>query len=170
MERLWLRHYPPGVPAEIDPSRYSSLAAMLEEGFKTHSEREACVCMGKVLTYGELDEASRAFAAWLQSRGLKRGARVAIMMPNVLQYPVAVAAVLRAGLIAVNVNPLYTARELEHQLKDSGAEAVIVLENFAATLQAALAGAPVKHVVVGSLGDLLGFPRGLIVNFVVRTL
>ena len=124
--------------------------------------------MDKALTFGELDELSRALAAWLQGRGLKRGARVGIMMPNVLQYPVAIAAVLRAGFIAVNVNPLYTARELEHQLKDSGAEAVIVLENFASTLEQAIAGSAVKHVIVGTMGDLLGFPKGLIVNFVVR--
>ena len=169
MERFWLKNYPPGVPANIDPSVYPSLVSLLEESFAKYRDAKAYVCMDKALTFGEIDELSQALAAWLQSRGLKKGARVAIMMPNVLQYPIAVAAVLRAGLIAVNVNPLYTARELEHQLKDSGAEAVIVLENFAATLQAALAGAPVKHVVVGSLGDLLGFPRGLIVNFVVRT-
>src|SRR5499426_4364192 len=116
MERLWLRQYPRGVAADIDPSRYSSLVAMFEEGFSAFAAREACVCMGKSLTYAELDEGSRALAAWLQGRGLKKGARVAIMMPNVLQYPVAIAAVLRAGFIAVNVNPLYTARELDHQL------------------------------------------------------
>src|SRR5262245_15704170 len=169
MDRFWLKNYPPGVPSDIDPSVYSSLVALLEESFAKYRERKAYACMGKALTFGEVDTLSKALAAWLQSRGLRKGARVAIMMPNLLQYPVAVAAVLRAGLIAVNVNPLYTARELEHQLKDSGAEAVIVLENFAATLQAALAGAPsVKHVVVGSLGDLLGFSKGLIVNFVVR--
>jgi long-chain acyl-CoA synthetase len=124
--------------------------------------------MDKAVTFGEVDALSKALAAWLQGRGLKRGARVAIMMPNVLQYPVAVAAVLRAGFIAVNVNPLYTARELAHQLKDSGAEAVVVLENFAATLEQAIAGTAVKHVVVASMGDLLGFPKGLIVNFMVR--
>jgi len=169
MDRFWLKHYPPGVPADIDPSVYPSLVNLLEESFTKFRDAKAYVCMDKALTFGEIDTLSLGFAAWLQGRGLKKGARVAIMMPNVLQYPVAVAAVLRAGFIAVNVNPLYTARELEHQLKDSGAEAVIVLENFAATLQAALAHAPgVKHVVVGSLGDLLGFPKGLIVNFVVR--
>ncbi len=170
MERFWLKNYPPGVPADIDPSIYPSLVSLLEESFSKYRDAKAYVCMDKALTFGEVDTLSQALAAWLQSRGLEKGARVAIMMPNVLQYPVAVAAVLRAGLIAVNVNPLYTARELEHQLKDSGAEAVIVLENFAATLQAALAVVPVKHVVVGSLGDLLGFPRGLIVNFVVRSI
>ncbi len=169
MERFWLKNYPPGVPANIDPSVYPSLVSLLEESFTRYRAAKAYVCMDKALRFGEVDALSRALAAWLQGRGLKKGARVAIMMPNVLQYPVAVAAVLRAGCIAVNVNPLYTARELEHQLKDSGAEAVIVLENFAATLQAAIAGTSIKHVVVGSLGDLLGFPKGPIVNFVVRT-
>jgi len=168
MERLWLRQYPPGVPAEIDPSRYPSLVAMLEEGFKAYRERDACVCMGKVMTYADLDETSRAFAAWLQSRGLKRGARVAIMMPNVLQYPVALAAILRAGCTVVNVNPLYKPRELEFQLTDAGVEAIIVLENFAAVLQQALPHTPVKHVVVASLGDMLGSIKGTLVNVVVR--
>ena len=170
MERLWLRQYPPGVPAEIDPSRYPSLVAMLEEGFKAYSECDACVCMGKALTYAELDETSRAFAAWLQSRGLKRGARVGIMMPNVLQYPVAIAAILRGGYTVVNVNPLYKPRELEHQLSDAGAEAIIVLENFAAVLQQALPQTPVKHVVVASLGDMLGSIKGTLVNAVVRNI
>jgi long-chain acyl-CoA synthetase len=170
MDRFWLKSYPPGVPSDIDPSVYPSLVALLEESFSKFRDQRAYVCMDKAITFGEVDTLSQALAAWLQGRGLKRGARVAIMMPNVLQYPVALAAVLRAGLIAVNVNPLYTARELEHQLKDSGAEAVIVLENFAATLQQALASTAVKHVVVASMGDLMGFPKGLIVNFVVRTL
>jgi long-chain acyl-CoA synthetase len=168
MDRFWLKNYPAGVPSEIDPSLYPSVVALIEESFAKYRDAPAYVCMDKALTFGEVDELSRALAAWLQGRGLKRGARVAIMMPNVLQYPVAVAAVLRAGFIAVNVNPLYTARELEHQLKDSGAEAVIVLENFAATLAAATAGSAVKHVIVGSMGDLLGFPKGAVVNFVVR--
>jgi long-chain acyl-CoA synthetase len=168
MERLWLRHYPPGVPAEIDPSRYPSLVAMLEEGFKTHAARAACVCMGKTLTYAELDEASRALAGWLQKLGLKRGARVAIMMPNVLQYPVAIAAILRAGCTVVNVNPLYKPRELESQLADAGAEAIFVLENFAAVLQQALPNTPIKHVVVASMGDMLGVVKGMLVNSIVR--
>jgi long-chain acyl-CoA synthetase len=168
MDRFWIENYPPGVPADIDPELYASLVALLEESFAEHRRAKAYVCMGKALTFGEVDDLSRALAAWLQSRGLKRGARVAIMMPNVLQYPVAVAAVLRAGLIAVNVNPLYTARELEHQLEDSGAEAVIVLENFASTLAQSIAGSAVKHVIVGTMGDLLGFPKGPIVNYVVR--
>src|SRR5437899_5093682 len=169
MERFWLKNYPPGVPADIDPRVYPSVVSLLEESFAKYRTAKAYVCMDKALSFGEIDVLSQALAAWLQGRGVAKGARVAIMMPNVLQYPVAVAAVLRAGFIAVNVNPLYAARELEHQLKDSGAEAVIVLENFASTLQAAIVGTPVKHVVVGSLGDLLGFPKGLIVNFVVLT-
>src|SRR5476649_573310 len=168
MDRFWLKNYPAGVPADIDPSLYPSVVALIEESFAKYRDARAYVCMDKALSFGELDTLSRALAAWLQGRGLKRGARVAIMMPNVLQYPVAVAAVLRAGFIAVNVNPLYTARELEHQLKDSGAEAVIVLENFAATLAAAIAGSAVRHVIVATMGDLLGFFKGPIVNFVVR--
>ncbi|CAN5668722.1 long-chain fatty acid--CoA ligase [soil metagenome] len=168
MERFWLKSYPAGVPSDIDPSIYSSVVALLEESFARYRDRPAYVCMDKAITFGEVDRLSLSLACWLQDRGLRRGARVAIMMPNVLQYPVALAAVLRAGLIAVNVNPLYTARELAHQLKDSGAEAVIVLENFASTLQQAIGGTAVKHVVVAAMGDLLGFPRGPIVNFVVR--
>jgi long-chain acyl-CoA synthetase len=170
MDRFWLKSYPPGVPADIDPSVYPSLVSLLKESFTKYRTAKAYVCMGKAITFGEVDDYSKALAAWLQSRGLAKGARVAIMMPNVLQYPIAVAAVLRAGFIAVNVNPLYTARELEHQLHDSGAEAVIVLENFAATLQQAMGSTPLKHVVVATLGDLLGFPKGPIVNFVVRTI
>ncbi len=170
MDRFWLKSYPPGVPADIDPSAYASVVSLFEESFSKHRDKQAYVCMDKALTFGEIDSLSTALGAWLQGRGLKRGARVAIMMPNVLQYPVAVAAVLRAGFIAVNVNPLYTARELEHQLKDSGAEAIIILENFATTLQHVIAETGIKHVVVASMGDLLGFPKGLIVNFVVRTM
>ena len=170
MDRFWLKSYPPGVPADIDPSAYPSVVSLFEESFSRHRDKKAYVCMDKALTFGEIDSLSTALGAWLQGRGLKRGARVAIMMPNVLQYPVAVAAVLRAGYVAVNVNPLYTARELEHQLQDSGAEAIIILENFATTLQRVIAQTGIKHVVVASMGDLLGFPKGLIVNFVVRTM
>ena len=130
MDRIWLRQYPPGVPAEIDPSRYASLAALLDESFRLYAARGACACMGKTITYAELDAASRALAAWLQARGLPQGARVAVMMPNVLQNPVAIAAILRAGMTVVNVNPLYKPRELESQLTDAGAEAIFVLENF----------------------------------------
>ncbi|TAJ83349.1 long-chain-fatty-acid--CoA ligase [Reyranella sp.] len=168
MDRFWLKSYPPGVPADIDPSVYPSVVSLLEESFAKYRDAKAYVCMDKALTFGEVDTLSQALAAWLQSWGLKRGARVAIMMPNVLQYPVAIAAVLRAGFIAVNVNPLYTAPELHHQLEDSGAEAVIVLENFASTLQKAIAGTPVKHVVVASVGDLMGFLKGMVINFVLR--
>jgi long-chain acyl-CoA synthetase len=168
MERLWLRNYPPGVPAEIDPSLYSSITAVFDESFKRFHDRKAFVFMGKAMTYGEIDAASRQFAAWLQSAGLKRGARVAIMMPNVLQYPIAVAAILRAGLTVVNVNPLYKPRELQYQLKDCGAEAIIVLENFAHVVQAALPDTDVRHIIVASMGDMLGTLKGAIVNFVVR--
>ncbi|MEN7528382.1 long-chain fatty acid--CoA ligase [Cupriavidus sp. DL-D2] len=168
MEKLWLKHYPAGVPAEIDASQFRSLAQLLEESFRTYADRRAFICMDKAITYGELDALSRHFAAWLQARGLRPGARVAIMMPNVLQYPVVLAAVLRAGYVVVNVNPLYTPRELEHQLKDSGAEAIVILENFASTLQAVLPATPVKHIVVASMGDMLGGLKGAIVNFVVR--
>ena len=170
MDRFWLKSYPPGVPADIDPSAYASVVSLFEESFSKHRDKRAYVCMDKALTFGEIDFLSTALGAWLQGRDLKRGARVAIMMPNVLQYPVAVAAVLRAGFSAVNVNPLYTGRELEHQLRDSGAEAIIILENFATTLQRVVAHTAVKHVVVASMGDLLGFPKGPIVNFVVRTM
>ncbi|MBV8393088.1 MAG: AMP-binding protein, partial [Alphaproteobacteria bacterium] len=170
MDRFWLKNYPPGVPADIDPSVYPSVVALIEESFAKYRGAPAYVCLGSTLTFGQVDSLSRALAAWLQGRGLAKGARVAVMMPNVLQYPVTVAAVLRAGFVAVNVNPLYTAHEIEPQLKDSGAEAVIVLENFAPTLEAALAsgGSAVKHVVVGAMGDLLGFPKGMLVDFVLR--
>jgi long-chain acyl-CoA synthetase len=167
MEKVWLKSYPPGVPAEIDPGQYASITDLLEESFRQYRAKGAFACMGKQITYGQLDELSRALGAWFQSRGLVRGARIAVMMPNVLQYPVALAAILRAGYVVVNVNPLYTPRELEHQLKDSGAEAIIILENFAVTLQAVIHNTAVKHVVVATMGDLLG-PKGALVNFVVR--
>lgn len=167
MERIWLKQYPPGVPADIEPTQYASLVDLLEESFKKFADRKAFICMDKSISYRDLDQMSVALAAYLQGRGLQRGARVAIMMPNVLQYPVATAAVLRAGFAVVNVNPLYTPRELEHQLKDSGAEGIIVLENFAHTVEQVIAKTQVKHVIVGSMGDLLGF-KGMIVNLVVR--
>ncbi len=168
MEKIWLKSYPPGVPTEIDADQYRSLVQLLEESFHKYADRNAYVCMDKFLTYAELDAYSRKLGAWLQSRGLSKGARVAIMMPNVLQYPIAIAAILRAGYTVVNVNPLYTPRELEHQLCDSGSEAIIVLENFATTLEQVLGRTPVKHVVVASMGDLLGGLKGTLVNFVVR--
>ncbi|EJN02974.1 long-chain fatty acid--CoA ligase [Herbaspirillum sp. YR522] len=168
MEKFWLESYPAGVPAEIDPNRYQSLVQMIDEAFSRHADRNAYVCMGKYLRYDELDRLSRSLGAWLQGLGLSRGARVAIMMPNVLQYPVAIAAILRAGYTVVNVNPLYTARELEHQLTDSGAEAIFVLENFACTLQKVVARTRIKHIVVASMGEMLGLLKGAIVNLVVR--
>jgi len=167
-ERPWLRSYPPGVAAEIDTAQYSSLVAMFEESFARYRERPAFICMDTALSYGALDEASRAFAAWLQSKGLQRGARVAIMLPNVLQYPVVAIAILRVGLTAVNVNPLYKPRELEFQLTDAGAEAIVVLENFAHVLEEALPQTPVKHVVVTGIGDMLGTVKGAVANMVVR--
>ncbi|WP_295848126.1 long-chain fatty acid--CoA ligase [Tardiphaga sp.] len=167
MERIWLKQYPAGVPADIDVALYPSLVDLLEESFARFRDRKAFICMDKSITYRELDEMSLALGAYLQSKGLARGARVAIMMPNVLQHPVATSAVLRAGYAVVNVNPLYTPRELEHQLRDSGAEAIIVLENFAHTVQQVVAKTSLKHVIVGSMGDMLGL-KGVIVNLVVR--
>jgi long-chain acyl-CoA synthetase len=167
MERIWLKQYPAGVPADIDATQYPSLVDMLEESFAKFRDRKAFICMDKSISYRGLDEMSMALAAYLQSKGLPRGARIALMMPNVLQHPVSTAAVLRAGYAVVNVNPLYTPRELEHQLKDSGAEAIVVLENFAPTVQQVIDKTAVKHVIIGAMGDLLGF-KGVIVNFVVR--
>ena len=166
----WLKSYPPGVPHEVATDAYSSLAQLLEESFHKHAHREAAICMDRSLSFRQIDELSQALGAWLQARGLQRGARVAIMMPNVLQYPVAIAAILRAGFTVVNVNPLYTARELEHQLKDSGAEAIIVLENFATTLEEVIDHTGVKHVVLAAMGDLLGWWYGRWINFAVRHL
>jgi len=168
MERIWLKHYPPGVPAEIDPSKYASLIELFEENLAKYRDRQAFVCMDKALTYGEVDELSRALAAWLQGQGLQSGARVALMMPNILQYPVALMAVLRAGLTVVNVNPLYTPRELEIQLKDSGAEAIIILENFAHNLAQVITHTKIRHILVASMGDMLGPIKGAVVNLVVR--
>ncbi|MFN7509053.1 MAG: long-chain-fatty-acid--CoA ligase [Betaproteobacteria bacterium] len=168
MDRFWLKNYPAGVPGEIDPGQYASLVQLLEEAFKKYAALPAYSCMGATLTYRQLDENSAAIGAWLQSKGLGKGNRVAIMMPNVLQYPVVLAGVLRAGCTVVNVNPLYTPRELEHQLKDSGADAIFILENFATTLQQVADKVPTRLIVVASMGDLLGFAKGLLVNFVVR--
>jgi len=168
MERIWLKQYPPGMPTEIDASQYPSLVTLLEESFAKYRDRKAFICMDKAITYGELDSMSRDFAAYLQGTGLKFGDRVALMMPNVLQYPVATAGVLRAGMTVVNVNPLYTPRELEHQLNDSGAEAIVILENFATTLEKVVKNTRVKHIILANMGDMLGFPKGAIVNLVVR--
>jgi long-chain acyl-CoA synthetase len=167
LEKIWLKSYPKGVPAEIDVNEYQSLAQVFDEAVSKFTDRKAYTCMGKSITFGELDRLSAAFGAFLQSKGLAKGARVALMMPNVLQYPVCLFGVLRAGYTVVNVNPLYTPRELEHQLKDSGAETIVVIENFAHVLQEVIAATPVKTVIVTSLGEMLGL-KGLIVNFVVR--
>jgi long-chain acyl-CoA synthetase len=166
-DRIWLKSYPEGVPHDLPPLPYSSLVALLEESFRKYADRPAYSFLGKELSYADTDRLSRAFAAYLQGLGLAQGDRVAIMMPNVPQYPVTVAAILRAGYVVVNVNPLYTARELEHQLKDSGSKAIVIIENFAATLQKCIANTPVKHVVLAAMGDLIGL-KGHIVNLVVR--
>ena len=168
MQTPWLNHYPPGVPAKARVDAYPSLCALLDEAFRRHAKRDALMCMDSRMSFREVDQLSEAMGAWLQNLGLKRGDRVALMMPNVPQYLVAMAAVLRAGFVVVNVNPLYTARELQHQLIDSGAVVIVVLENFAATLQEVLQHTPVRHVVLAAMGDLIGFWRGGLVNFAVR--
>ena len=167
-DRPWLAAYPQGVPADIDPTQYASLVALMDEAFRQYADRVAYSFMGKDISFAQTDALSRAFAAYLQGQGLVKGDRVAIMMPNVPQYPVVVAAVLRAGFVVVNVNPLYTPRELEHQLKDSGSKAIVIIENFATTLQSCIANTPVKHVVLCAMGDQLGFLKGMLVNYVVR--
>ena len=168
MEKIWLKNYPAGVPADIDVNAYRSIPQLFDESVNKYRSRRAYICMGVTLTFDEVDKLSRNIGAWLQAKGLKKGARVAVMMPNVLQYPVSIFGILRAGFVVVNVNPLYTPRELEHQLKDSGAEVIIILENFVTTLQQVMANTPVKHVIVASMGDLLGL-KGVLVNFVVRS-
>ena len=168
-DRPWLNAYPEGVPADIDASQYPSLVALMEEAFAKHADKVAYSFMGKELTFAQVDAQSKVFAAYLQSLGLQRGDRVALMMPNIPQYPVAVAGVLRAGYVLVNVNPLYTARELEHQLKDSGAKAIVIIENFAKTLQDGMHGSAVQHIVLCAMGDELGLLKGMLVNYVVRS-
>ena len=168
-DRPWLNAYPEGVPADIDASQYPSLVALMEEAFAKHADKVAYSFMGKELSFAEVDAQSMLFAAYLQSLGLQRGDRVALMMPNIPQYPVAVAGVLRAGYVLVNVNPLYTARELEHQLKDSGAKAIVIIENFAKTLQDGMHGSAVQHIVLCAMGDELGLLKGMLVNYVVRS-
>jgi long-chain acyl-CoA synthetase len=166
----WLASYPAGVPAEIDTRVYRSLVELLDEAFRKHAQRDAAICMGQRMRFAEIDQLSQHLGAWLQAQGLRQGDRVAIMMPNVLQYGVAIAAILRAGFVVVNVNPLYTPRELEHQLKDSGARAIVVLENFAHTLEEIITATDVKHVVLASMGDLLNWWKGPLINFAVRHL
>jgi long-chain acyl-CoA synthetase len=168
MDRFWIKQYPPGTPADIDPTEYQSLKALIELSCKKFAERVAYLQMDHRLSYAELDRLSTRFAAWLQAQGLKRGDRIAIMLPNILQYPIVMCGALRAGLVVVNTNPLYTESEVEYQLRDSGAAALVVLENFASTVQQALPKTSVKHVVVTAVGDLLPFPKGTLVNFVLR--
>ncbi len=169
MDKPWLKSYPEGVPAEIDLNTYKSIADLFEQGVAKYRDKVAYVSMGVELTYGDVDRLSRDFAAWLQSVvKLPKGARIALMMPNTLQYPVCMFGALRAGYVVVNVNPLYTPRELEHQLKDAGAEVIVIMENFASTLEEVLAKTPVKHVVLTRMGDMLGGLKGAIVNFVVK--
>ena len=167
-ERVWLDSYPEGVPADIDASQYESLLGLMADSFAKYANRIAYSFMGQDISYAQTDVKSQALAAYFQSLGLEKGDRVAIMMPNVPQYPVAVAAILRAGLVVVNVNPLYTPRELEYQLKDSGAKAIVIIENFAVTLQKCLAETQINHVVLCAMGDMLSMPKGAVVNFVVR--
>ena len=167
-ERVWLGSYPEGVPADIDASQYPSLVGLMADSFAKYANRTAYSFMGQDISYAQTDVKSQALAAYFQSLGLEKGDRVAIMMPNVPQYPVAVAAILRAGLVVVNVNPLYTPRELEHQLKDSGAKAIVIIENFAVTLQKCIAETQIEHVVLCAMGDMLSMPKGALVNFVVR--
>ncbi|MDP3618268.1 MAG: long-chain-fatty-acid--CoA ligase [Ramlibacter sp.] len=166
--RPWLSSYSPGVPADIDPNQYASLVQLMEESFHKYASRPAYSFMGKEVTFAQTDSLSRALAAYLQSLGLAKGDRVAIMMPNCPQYPVAVAAILRPGFVVVNVNPLYTPRELEHQLKDSGSKAIVIIENFGNTLEQCIANTPVKHIVLAAMGDQLGTLKGALVNYVVR--
>ena len=168
MDRIWLKSYPPGVPAEIDPSQLRSLKELLEKTYAEHADRIAYVQMDAALTYRQVDELSRAFAAWLQQAGFAKGDRFAIMLPNTLQYPIALFGALRAGLAIVNTNPLYTAPELEHQLSDSGATGILVLENFAHVVEKVLARTSVKRVLVTAVGDFLSFPKSCIANFIVR--
>ena len=167
MERIWLQSYPEGIPADIDIDHIPSLVALFEDACRKYADKVAYISMGKEMTYGELDAATRDFAGWLQSRGLQKGDRVALMMPNLLQYPVALFGTLRAGCVVVNCNPLYTPHELEHQLKDSGAVAIVIVENFAHTLQRAIAQTAIRHVIVTPLGEMLG-AKGILVNFVIR--
>jgi long-chain acyl-CoA synthetase len=168
MDKIWLKQYPAGVPAQIQVDLYPSLVALMEESFTKYRNLPAYLFMGKTVTFGQVDDASRALAAYLQSLGMDKGDRVAVMLPNVPQYPVVVAAILRAGYVAVNVNPLYTPRELEHQLKDSGAKTIVILENFAGTLAQVIHAVPTKKVVLAAMGDMLGLIKGAIVNHVVR--
>ncbi|MDP3636545.1 MAG: AMP-binding protein, partial [Azonexus sp.] len=168
MEKIWLQSYPPGVPAEISIDHVSSLVDLFEESCRKYADKVAYVSMGREMTYRELDQLSRDFAGWLQAKGLQKGDRVALMMPNLLQYPVALFGTLRAGCVVVNCNPLYTPRELEHQLKDAGATAIVIVENFAHVLQQVIKQTAIKQVIVTPMGEMLGGLKGMLVNLVVR--
>jgi long-chain acyl-CoA synthetase len=168
--RPWLSNYPSGVPANINPQSYATLVDLFEETFAKYGSKPAFSCMGKELTYKQVDKMSRQFGAYLQSRGLERGDKIAIMMPNLLQYPVVLFGAMRAGLVVVNTNPLYTPREMHHQFTDAGVKAIIIAENFAANLQKILDDTPIKVVITASIGEMLGFPKKQIVNFVVRNI
>src|SRR5476649_1787120 len=159
MERIWLKHYPAGVPADIDPNKYRSIRDLFEESVASFRDRPAYYCMGKELTFGDIDRMSTAFGEWLQAQGLQKGDRVALMMPNALQYPVALFGILRAGMVVVNINPLYTPTELRHQLADSGASAIVIMANFAHTLELAAQDIPLGHVIVTQLGDHFPWPK-----------
>ncbi|MCX7057194.1 MAG: AMP-binding protein, partial [Proteobacteria bacterium] len=169
VDKIWLKSYPPGVPAEIDPDQFRSLVQLFDSAVLKYADRPAFTNMGRTITFRELDTLSRTFGAWLQKEArLKRGERIALMMPNILQYPIALFGALRAGLVVVNTNPLYTARELEHQLKDSGAKAIVVFENAAHVLEQCIGATDVEEVIITGIGDMLGFPKGPIVNFMLR--
>jgi long-chain acyl-CoA synthetase len=168
VDRIWLKSYPPEVPYEIDPAQYASLTELICDALQRHASNRAYVLLGHAVTYGEIDRLSAAFAAWLQAQGLVKGDRIALMLPNVLQYPVAMFGAQRAGLVVVNTNPLYTAEELQHQMQDSGARAIVVLEKFAHVVQEVLAETQLQHVIVTGVGDLLPRPKGALVDFVLR--
>ena len=170
MQKPWLSSYPSGVPHDIHPEEFRSLSHLLETSFKNNANAPFSVCMDQWMTYGDVDHASAAFGAWLQHLGLAPDARVAIMLPNIPQFPITMSAVLRAGFTCVNVNPLYTARELQHQMKDSGADTIVILENFAHTLEEVIDETPIQHVVIASMGDMLGFWYGRWITFAVRHL
>jgi len=168
VDKPWLKNYPEGVPEEIDLSRYSSILDIYDASIEAYADRVAYVNFDKELTFRELDRLSEQFAAYLQGLGLQKGDRIALMMPNIFQYPVAIFAALKAGLVIVNTNPMYTARELRHQLNDSGARAIVVVENFAHVVQKVRDDVPVEHIVTTRIGDLLGFPKGTLIDFVLR--
>ena len=168
MNKPWLDSYPEGVPAEIDPGEYSSILDIFDQSCKQFADRTAYINFDRKMSYAELDRLSRDFAAWLQSQGVQQGDRIALMMPNILQYPVALFGAMRAGMVIVNTNPMYTARELRHQLQDSGAVAIVVVENFAHVLEKVRDDVPVKHIITTQIGDLVGFPRGTLINFVLK--